>query len=411
MAIFRLSGLFMRVLLLFAASLLFFGAYGQKLTLSARVLDNETQEPLTYASIGIKGKPIGTISNLNGEFDFHFPSEYRNELLIISMIGYENFEAPIWSLLENNTKVILVSKSTTVLPEIVVTDSLTGGEILQIALSRVEQNFPMQPFLLDGFYRDVKKVGGTYISLLEAAVKIFDENYAEPRNKSKLRERVKLVEVRKSLGYDNKFTTYFGQRNLLEDLLLHNNIRYRQIEADEEFLSNIVREKDSFYNDQEIYVVSNTKDFFLQVYINKTDYSILHLEFEISGDNQEKRRNLVSKFISFKKSIDFKRYDGKMYLNYITVTSKERWYEASNDQFKFETELVQHLLVNHVLPNPLSRIGTTEKMRNYGLQYQDYPYNKKFWDDYNVIKETPIDRKVLDDLEKIAPLEKQFENN
>jgi hypothetical protein len=157
--------------------------------------------------------------------------------------------------------------------------------------------------------------------------------------------------------------------------------------------------------------VSNTKDFFLQVYINKADYSILHLEFEISGDSQEKRRNLVSKFISFKKSIDFKRYDGKMYLNYITVTSKERWYEASTDQFKFETELVQHLLINHVLPNPLSRIGTTEKMRNYGLQYQDYPYNKKFWDEYNVIKETPIDRKVLDDLEKIAPLEKQFENN
>lgn len=401
----------MRVLLLFAASLLFFGANGQKLTLSARVLDNETQEPLTYASIGIKGKPIGTISNLNGEFDFHFPAEYRNELLIISMIGYENFEAPIWSLLENDSKVILMSKSTTVLPEIVVTDSLTGGEILQVALARVDQNFPMQPFMLDGFYRDVKKVGGTYISLLEAAVKIFDENYAEPRNKSKLRERVKLVEVRKSLGYDNKFTTYFGQRNLLEDLLLHNNIRYRQIDVDDEFLSSIVREKDSFYNDQEIYVVSNTKDFFLQVYINKADYSILHLEFEISGDSQEKRKNLVSKFVSFKKSIDFKRYDGKMYLNYITVTSKERWYEASTDQFKFETELVQHLLINHVLPNPLSRIGTTEKMRNYGLQYQDYPYNKKFWDEYNVIKETPIDRKVLDDLEKIAPLEKQFENN
>jgi len=401
----------MRVLLFFAASLLFFGASGQKLTLSARVLDNETQEPLTYASVGIKGKPIGTISNLNGEFDFHFPSEYRNELLIISMIGYENFEAPIWSLLDNNTKVIQMNKSTTVLPEIVVTDSLTGGEILQIALSRVEQNFPMQPFMMDGFYRDVKKVGGTYISLLEAAVKIFDENYSEPRNKSKLRERVKLVEVRKSLGYDNKFTTYFGQHNLLEDLLLHNNIRYRQIQADDEFLGNVVREKDSFYNDQEIYVVSNTKDFFLQMYINKADYSILHMEFEISGDNQERRKNLVSKFFSFKKSIDFKRYDGKMYLNYINMNSKERWFDVTSGQFKFETELVQHLLINHVLPNPLSRIGTTEKMRNYGLQYQDYPYNKKFWEEYNVIKETPIDRKVLDDLEKIAPLEQQFENN
>ena len=71
-------------------------------------------------------------------------------------------------------------KSTTVLNEVEVRDSLSGGEILQLALGKIEQNFPMEPFMLEGFYRDVKKVGGTYISLLEAAVKIYDENYAEP---------------------------------------------------------------------------------------------------------------------------------------------------------------------------------------------------------------------------------------
>ena len=73
--------------------------------------------------------------------------------------------------------------------------------------------------MMNGFYRDVKKVEGTSIALLEAAVKIYDENYIEPRNKSKLRERVKLVEVRKSLGYDNQYAPFFRQRNLLEDLL------------------------------------------------------------------------------------------------------------------------------------------------------------------------------------------------
>ena len=57
------------------------------------------------------------------------------------------------------------------------------------------------------------------------------------------------------------------------------------------------------------------------------------------------------------------------------------------------------------------RISSTDKMRNYGLQFQDYPYNKEFWDDYNVIKDTPIDKKILADLEQVAPLEKQFENN
>src|SRR5687768_3043227 len=139
------------------------------------------------------------------------------------------------------TQVIKMEKSPIVLDEIVVSDTLTGQDILEIALSRIDQNYPMMPYLLDGFYRDVKKVGGTYISLLEAAVKIYDENYEEPRNKDKLRERVKLVEVRQSLGYESKFTTYFDQTNLLEDLLLQNNIRYHNIPKDDDFLTLTIR--------------------------------------------------------------------------------------------------------------------------------------------------------------------------
>lgn len=388
-----------------------FCSTAQNITISAKVQDNVTSEPLPFASVGIKGKTLGTVTNLQGEFDFHFPLEFRNEILVISMLGYSNFEAPIWSMLDNKIAIIPMVKSTTVLSEVEVRDSLSGGEILRLALSRIEQNYPMEPFILDGFYRDVKSVGGTYIALLEAAVKIYDENYSEPRNKSKLRERVKLLEVRKSIGYDNKFTAYFGQRNLLEDLLLHNNLRYRQIDMSQELFENTKREKDSYYNDHEIFVVTNTKDFFLKVFVDKSDYSITHLQFEISGDNNERKKNLVSKYVTYKKLIDFKRYEGKMYLNYIKVISREKWYDGTSTEAKFETSLEQHLLINDVHPKTTERIESTEKMRNYGLQYQNYPYNKTFWENYNVIKETPLDRKVLEDLEKVVPLEKQFEVN
>jgi hypothetical protein len=387
-------------------------AHGQNITLSAKVQDKATGEPLPFASVGIKGKSIGTVTNLQGEFDFHFSSEYRNEILVISMLGYQNFEAPVWSLLDNPSKSILMNKSTTVLREVVVTDSLTGGEIFQLAVGRIEHNFPMTPFMMDGFYRDVKKVGGTHIALLEAAVKVYDENYAEPRNKFKLRERVKLIEVRKSLGYENKFTPYFGQHNLLEDLLLHNNIRYRQIDAEHMLFDGFKRDKDSYYNDHDVYVITYNDGFHLKVYIDKEDYSIIHLDFETitKGESLARKKNLVSKSIGYKKTIDFKRYNGKMYLNYITVTSKEDWYDPNTDEQKFQTELIQYFLVNSIEPDTKNRITSTEKMRNYGLQYQDYPYNKEFWDNYNVIKDTPLDKQVLDDLEKFAPLEKQFED-
>lgn len=385
-------------------------AWSQQRTISGKVQDGETGEPLEFASVGVRGKSAGTVTNLQGEFDFHFPEEYRNEILTVNMLGYKTFEAPIWTILDGGFQTIQMEKSPTVLEEVMVSDSLNGGDILRIAFSRIETNFPMQPFLMDAFYRDVKKVGGTYISLLESAVQIYDENYLEPRNKRKLREHVRLKEVRKSLGYESKFTPYFDQNNLLEDLLLHNTIRYRQIDLREEFYRSMNRDQDSYYNDHPIYVVSYSSDFNLKFFIDKMDYSIVHMEYEtgFSDDIAGKRKGLVSRFMRLKKTIDFRRYNGKMYLNYMTITSLINWYDAKTNELKFETELFQQVLVNEIYPNTSERIGSTEKMKNYGLQYQDQPYNRKFWDNYNVIKETPLDIQIKEDLEKAISLDKQF---
>lgn len=403
----------MRLLLTACLILLAFAAMAQKSMLSGKVTDKDTGEPLPFASIVIKGKPVGTVANLLGDFDFHFPVEYRNDILVVSMLGYESFEAPVWSLLNKGTLAVTLPKSATMLSEVVVTDSLAGGEILRIALGRIEQNFPMQPFMLDGFYRDVKKVGGTTVALLEAAVKIYDKDYAPPRNKAKLREHVKLIEIRKSLGYDNKFAMFFDQKNLLEDLLLHNSVRYHQ-DLPEEVLSDVERLDDTSFDGHDIYVVEYNKDFHLRAFIDQQDYAILHIDLEISykGPQLEERKNLVNKFIGYKKKMDFRRYNGKMYLNYLTVVTNEHWHDYISGELKFETELVQHLLVNQVHAPATEVIKSTERMRNYGLQYQDYPYNKQFWDDYNVIKETPLDQQIVQDLEKNgSPLDKQFQEN
>jgi len=399
-----------KTLCCFLLSIAPFVAMGQDITVSATVVDKETNEPLGYASVGLKSVAIGTISNAEGEFDFHMPAEYRNEVLVISMLGYKNFEAPVWSLV-GETQVIKMEKSPIILEEFVVSDTLNGQDILDIALSRIEQNYPMKPFLLDGFYRDVKKVGGTYISLLEAAVKIYDENYAEPRNKYKLRETVRLVEVRQSLGYESRFTTYFDQDNLLEDLLLHNNIRYRHFTDGEEVFSKLVREKNSFYNDREIYAISYNGDYYMKLLIDKEDFSIIHFEFEqgFEDDFLGKRKDLISKFAGIKKTIEFRKFQGKMYPSFLSISSKINWYDLETNELKFQTELFQQLLINNVDAHPKERIRLTEKMRNYGLQFQDRPYNKKFWDNYNVIKETPLDQQILRDLEQHVPLDEQFE--
>jgi hypothetical protein len=112
-----------------------------------------------------------------------------------------------------------------------------------------------------------------------------------------------------------------------------------------------------------------------------------------------------------KRVVDFRFVEGRYFLNYITVDYKVNWYDAQTEKLKFETVLQQQLLINKIDPQPEERIAVTQKMRSYGLQYQDLPYNKKFWDSYNVIKDSPLDEKIIMDLELEGPLEKQFEKN
>lgn len=382
------------------------------ITISGKILDQETSEPLVFASIGVRGKSIGTISNKIGEFDFHIPSDFKNEVLIIRMLGYENVEVPIRSLLREEPVVFKLKKAAQMLDEVVIQDTLAGSDIVNIALSKIEENYPMTPFLLEGFYRDLKKVGGIYFSLLEAAVKIYDEDYKAPRNKNRLRERVALMEVRKSLGYNNRFTKYFDQNNLLEDLLLHNNIKYRRFEMTPSFLNSFKRLRTSYYNGHRVFVVAMNTSYGLKMYVDTKSYAIIRLEINRSYDEAiiKKKKNLISKYISDKKVIDFKEYNGKMYLNYINLISKINWYDYNTDELKFETELYQELLINKINTDPDERIRSTEKMKRYGLQYQDEQYNKKFWSHYNVIKDTPLDQEIVADLEKLGNLDYQFEN-
>lgn len=386
------------------------GAFGQTFTISSKALDRETKEPLPYASVGLKGQAIGTITNLDGEFDFHFPSSLAGETFVISMLGYANFEVTASSLLQSKPREILLVKSTTVLNTLVVSDTLSGGDILRIALMRMERNHPSGPYLVDAFYRDLKKIGGTYVSLLEAAIKVYDDDFREPRNKFKLRERVQLLEVRRSLGYSNRFTKYFDEDNLLEEVLLHNNIRYRQFPEEEVFFKSLSRLKNTVYNDLDVFVISHGDEFKLTMFVDQKTFGIIRMEYENNEVQPiNKKRGLMSKFVGLKKTIDYKYHNGKLYLNYMEVLSKINWYDIKSDTLAFETELAQHLMINQVYTNTDERIGITSKMRRYGLQYQDLPYNKEFWDKYNVIKESPLDARIIADLERDGPLDKQFE--
>ena len=386
-------------------------------TISARVIDRETAEPLAFASVGLENTSLGTITNAEGEFDFHIPVTQVNSRLTIRMLGYVTYVAPVREVPRGQMVLIEMARSVTVLDEVVIVDSLTGGDILRIALSRINANYPANPYSMEGFYRDVKKVDDEYISVLEAALKIYDKDYSEPRNQLKLRERVGLIEVRKSLNYEFAYNRYFDKYNLLEELLLENNIKYRTFTAEPVFYQRLERDTLVQTNEQAFYrlTLRGDMDYFLEVIIDVETYGIHKLVYHY-GDYKNSLQSIsrsgqrTEQMVRQEKVIEFAPYRDKLFLKYLSVRSTFNWLNRSG-QKQATTELQQELLINKVVVDNPQWVRSSEKMRGYGLQYQDEPYNEEFWDNYNVIKDTPLDVEIVRDLEKYGDLEVQFREN
>lgn len=56
------------------------------------VFDSETKESLPYINIGLVGKDIGTVSDVNGKFSVNVPQENLKDTLRFSMIGYQAYD-------------------------------------------------------------------------------------------------------------------------------------------------------------------------------------------------------------------------------------------------------------------------------------------------------------------------------
>jgi len=91
-------------------------------TFKGNLSDKTTKEALPYVNIGIIGKNVGTVSDINGNFELKLPDENDNDTLKISMIGYENLMFLVSDFKKNITKKpnLELSQKTTELREVVI---------------------------------------------------------------------------------------------------------------------------------------------------------------------------------------------------------------------------------------------------------------------------------------------------
>jgi hypothetical protein len=395
-------------------------AQGQMI-LKGKVSDVKTGEPLPYATLSVKHRPLGTITNMDGEFELYLPTTSAEDTLLAFMLGYNSYAIRITEIKDFKYMRIQLEVRPVLLNEVViVAKKVDPKEIVRRALKSINKNYPQYPSLLKGFYRETYEENNRTVILAEAALDIYDNGYQKSRP-----EKVILTNSRSSKSYRNgAFANTVVERwNLAAAALNHNPIKHRDrfISTAKEFLLDSVL----YYDDRLVYAISflsyiarfpnferrNT------LYIDAQNFAIYKYgweEYAKEGKYSEVPWRLSEESIYFSKRkristiYEFGEYEGKMFLKYFDEKAYDDIYNSKGDSVEFESLGHVTLVVTEIVSQKVKIEATETMRRDQSVRSQVKGYNPEFWSNMNNIALVPLTRKQVKDLEREMSLEDQF---
>jgi hypothetical protein len=397
-----IEAMFYRIFLLFLCAPLFL--QGQSSLVISGTVVNHKAEPLAFANIGIINSALGTISNSSGEFEFIVPTELSNDTVVISYVGYKSFKT-LASGVKNMT--ITMEEAPVVLQEVVV-ESDHAKLLVQKASRSIKIVYPGTPVLMDAFHRSWEKIEfadgsdcpGT---LIEAAIKIYDPGYS-----SKDREEVFLQEIRKSILQDG---WVYGKGSIVKDLLDRNLVKYPNassfvfIKSVFTFSPELVFafEGTTTMDDEQLDVirvtVPNDRNVAVhyRLFISEKDYAILRYELH-AHKNEIEFSTGPWHTGSLEVLYIFKRYQGKPFLHYVNKQYTIKLLDLAAQKVVRTETYFRELLVNNIVTSEVHEKRkqlTGSKSKDISLALQGKGYNEQFWKNYNVVKENPLDKTLV----------------
>ena len=137
-------------------------AFAQSITISGTVTDKQTKETLPGVSINVKGKSIGTSSNVDGKFTLS-TTESAPFTLVVSYLGYKSIEQEVRA---SATGLIFSLESQSILgQEVVVAASRTPERILEspVSIERLGQT-AIRETAAPSFYDALNNLKGVEMS-------------------------------------------------------------------------------------------------------------------------------------------------------------------------------------------------------------------------------------------------------
>jgi len=102
----------------------------EKIVLKGLVTEKETNKPLAYVSIGLLEKPLGTISDSNGNYILTIYEENKTDTIQLSLVGYTTKRFLVSEMLAGVHQIITMDRKDYVLPDIVISNKNINTRII-----------------------------------------------------------------------------------------------------------------------------------------------------------------------------------------------------------------------------------------------------------------------------------------
>lgn len=185
-------------------------------TIVGKVINEATNEPVSYTNIGLEGTLYGTASDGDGNFELKIPAGLVSKNIFFSAVGFKNKMFPVTTLFDKEFNVVKLQPQSYDIGKIdVAAQSKVLIRVLRMAAEDTPYNFIGGPFNLICSYENKIIVDNSVQVTQNAVVTVFDKNgYIKPSRLDAFQSlKYQLKEVKKTpAGY--RFSS--GTNNLDE---------------------------------------------------------------------------------------------------------------------------------------------------------------------------------------------------
>jgi hypothetical protein len=297
--------------------------------ISGIIVDEETREALPFATVALKNKGRGTVTNNNGQFGLKITPDLANDTLVVSYLGYVRSELAVSQTFHDNLSITMKREFISI-PEIIIKNQIPQ-EIINKTVLAIRRNYSGEPAFLTAFYREGVLKKRELQNYSEAIVNI----YKSPYTGSILGDQMKIFKSRKIENIRKSDTLAVrlkaglstcleldGVKNLFDFLSKDNmpDYRYR--------LTDIVSWEDESAYEIEFEQREDIDEPLYKgtLYINTSDFAILHAEFELNQALIHKMKesfitNTTKGFntwpVSVKYSVSYRKVNNVYYLSHV----------------------------------------------------------------------------------------------